>query len=124
MCALQITELHQLMSNESWVAICNGKMPLPLLDLEARQDVRSEGTAGIHKKFSSNLLAIAQLNASCPQLDDRRSQLNFCSQALGSLDQEAGCAGWIEHTILRNQQTARHSLAQIRFEILQSRFSE
>src|SRR6476620_11465577 len=119
MSALQISKFNQLMANKSRTAIRNYQVAFALLDRDSWRERFCPCSRGVDNRSCGKKRPICQANFSATNFYNRSPQIQFRSVALRALDQKPRCTRWIEHRVFRNQQSARHSLAQVRLETFQ-----
>ncbi len=105
MCALQISELDQLMTNESRIPIRNHEVPLSLPDIDSGCQLRRPVTGRVESNARRNECAVAQLCSFSTELNHGLSNKDARAAFRGFVDEVLRCARGIDYCVRRNAQS-------------------
>src|SRR5208282_2165181 len=118
--ALQITEFHQLVPQKSSISVSDKQMTFSFFDLNLRRELGRKGSGCVHDDFCGDLRIISHTHSSPSQRCNRVTEMKLRSPLLRALDEEARSARWIQHSVLRHEQTSSEAGPQVWFKALQS----
>src|ERR1035441_9324170 len=108
-----------LMAHESRIAVGDNQMALPFLDLKSGRKIGGGSSGRIDDDFSGDLGTVRQTKPAVASLRNPNPEDQLCSACLRPLHQEKRCAGWIHHTVLRDEKTSSHPWAKVGLKALQ-----
>src|SRR5579863_5974359 len=101
--ALQVSEFHQLMPQESRIAISDDQVTFSPFDFNTRREFACVSSRCVDHNLCPDLKAIRHLQSSLSRLHDGVIQVKLGSMFLRAFHQEA-CSAWrIDDEVLRDK---------------------
>src|SRR5579872_11898 len=116
--ALQVAEFHQLVADETGIAVRDDELAFARAHFQAGRKLGRPGAGGINDRSGVEAAAVLKDKAVVAHLD-HFIQIEVTGTSLGLAQQEAGGTGSVDDQVFRNEQGADQSGTEVRLGLVQ-----